>query len=134
MTSRALLLAAAGAMVFAASCRKDETVAAYGASERVWTLAEIDGEPFNANATLTFPEAGKIAGKAPCNSYSASMAVPYPWFETGPVAATRMACPDLPAETHFFEAMDEMSLSEVLGDTLILSTPEGRKMVFRSDG
>ena len=114
------------------ACQADETLRAYGAADRVWTLSEIDGQPFAARATLTLSEEGAISGKAPCNGYSASMTVPYPWFEAGPIRSTKMACPDLTAEAQFFEALGAMTLSEVLGDVLILSTPEGRKMVFRA--
>lgn len=113
------------------ACQADETLRAYGAADRVWALSEIDGQPFAARATLTFSEEGAISGKAPCNRYSASMTVPYPWFEAGPIRSTKMACPDLTAEAQFFEALDAMTLSEVLGNVLILSTPEGRKMVFK---
>ena len=113
-------------------CGKDETVAGYGGADQVWTLSEIDGTAFAASATLTFPETGQIAGKAPCNSYTGKMDAPYPWFETGPLAATRMACPDLEAETTFFAALDEMSQSEVSGETMILSNEAGREMVFKT--
>lgn len=116
------------------ACNKDETVAGYGAADKVWQLVELDDAEVAFNATLTFPETGQIAGTAPCNSYSGSMTVPYPWFDAGPLAATRMACPDLDAETAFFTALDEMSLSEVLGDTLLLSNDAGRTMVFKADG
>jgi heat shock protein HslJ len=41
-----------------------------------------------------------------------------------------MACPDLAAETTFFATLENMTLSEASGDTLILSNPDGRQMVF----
>lgn len=113
-------------------CQGDETVRAYGGEGRTWLLAEINGNAFPARATLTFPKTGEIAGEGPCNSYSAEMAVPYPWFETGPIAATRRACPDLAAETDFLEGLARASLSEVAGDTLILSDPDGFSMVFKA--
>ncbi|TMM52987.1 META domain-containing protein [Sulfitobacter sabulilitoris] len=112
----------------------DETVTAYGAADKTWRLTELSGQPFSANATLTFPARGKIAGSAPCNRYTADMTVPYPWFETGPIAATRRACPDLDAESLYFDTLRAMTLSEVLGDTLILSTPGGAHMVFTTTG
>jgi len=112
-------------------CRKDETVGAYGAADRVWALQELDGAPFPQRATITFPEPGRIAGKAPCNSFSGGMTAPYPWFEAGPLAVTRMACPDMAAEIRFFASIDDMTLSEVSGDTLILSNDSGREMVFK---
>ena len=118
--------------LFLAQCKGDETVARYGAADHVWTLTEIDGTPFTARATLTFPERGKVAGQAPCNSYTGVMVTPYPWFDLGQVAATRMACPDMASEAMFFETIGQMTLAEVSGDVLILSTPEGRQMVFKS--
>lgn len=112
------------------ACQADETLRAYGAAERVWTLTEIDGQPFSARATLTLSEEETISGNAPCNGYSASMSVPYPWFEVGPIRSTKMACPDLAAEVQFFDTLTAMTLSEVLDRVLILSTPEGREMAF----
>lgn len=112
------------------TCRADETVRAYGGADRVWHLVELDGAPFTAPATLTFPEAGRIAGKAPCNQYFGELTVPYPWFDVQNIGTTRMACPDLKSETQFLEALKAMTLSEILADVLILSTPEGREMVF----
>lgn len=117
-----------------AACRQDESVRAYGAADKEWQLIELDGKPFDAKATLTFPEVGRIAGQAPCNRYSGSMTVPYPWFKAGPIAATKRACPDLASETAFFSALDAATLSEVLNDTLILSNTDGLSMVFKSDG
>ena len=115
-------------------CYEDETISAYGAGDKVWVLSELDSKEFTARATLTFPEQGKIAGEAPCNTYAGSMIVPYPWFEATQILSTRMACPDLDAETAFFSALSEMTLSEVLGDVLLLSNDNGRQMVFKADG
>jgi heat shock protein HslJ len=113
-------------------CGKDETIAGYGASGQLWQLSEIDGTAFAATVTVTFPEPGKIGGNAPCNTYTGTMDAPYPWFEIGPLAVTRMACPDLEFETDFLAALAEMSVSEVSGDTMILSNDAGREMVFKA--
>lgn len=115
------------------SCRADETLRAYGAADRVWTLTELDGAPFTARATLEFPEDDRITGQAPCNRYFSVNSVPYPWFKAGPIGSTKMACPDMVTEAQFFAALGVMTLSEVAGNVLILSTPEGREMVFKSD-
>ena len=69
-----------------AACRGDETIAAYGAADITWQLTEIDGQPFTATATLHFPEPGRIAGIAPCNSYNAVLDAPYPWFDASTLA------------------------------------------------
>ncbi len=121
------------ALFFAAACNGDESVAKYGAAGKVWTLTEMMGEPFTARATMEFGEDGRVSGKAPCNSYSAQQSVPYPWFKIGPVMSTKMACPDLQKETAFFANLAKMTLSEVSGETLILSNEAGDTMVFKSE-
>ena len=129
MTRQALILTV---LLAATSCSGDETLRAYGAADKVWVLTALDGQPFASRATITFPEAGKIAGQAPCNHFSGAMTAPYPWFETGPLAATKMACPELDAEIAFFTALTEMTQAEVLGNTMILSTEDGREMLFKA--
>ncbi|MCK0140928.1 META domain-containing protein [Aliiroseovarius sp. F20344] len=111
---------------------KDETISGYADADAEWRLVELDGDTFPARATITFPEKGRIAGKAPCNSFSTAQKAPYPWFETGPIASTKMACSDLEAESAFFEALSQMQISEVSGNTLILSSEAGSEMVFTS--
>lgn len=117
-------------LLFAGACIGGETVARYGAAGGTWQVSEIDGRAFAARAILSFPEPGRIAGEAPCNRWSGRMEAPYPWFAATDIAATRRACPDLAAETAFFAALSAMTLSEVSGDTLILSTPDGRQMIL----
>jgi heat shock protein HslJ len=124
----------AAALLFAASCTADETVAAYGGADRVWTLTELDGAPFSARATLSFPDRGRIAGQAPCNRYFGTLTAPYPWFATDMLGSTKMACPDLAQEDAFFSALAAMTQAETLGNTLILRTDDGREMVFTASG
>ena len=113
-------------------CFKDETVSGYTDTETVWKLAEIDGVATDQTVTLRFPEEGRITGQGPCNRYFAAQTVPYPWFKAGPIGSTKRACPDLKAETLFFQTLAKMTLSEVAGDTLILSNDDGAQMVFRA--
>jgi heat shock protein HslJ len=117
-----------------AGCLADGTLRAYGAADKIWTLTEARNFTPDTAITLTFPETGRIAGNAPCNSYSATLDVPYPWFDAGPIAATRRVCPALQVETSFFTALGAATLSEVLDNTLILSDEDGMLMVFRADG
>ena len=117
-----------------AACKPDETAHAYGAADQIWHLQEIDGQPFAATATLQFPEPGQISGDGPCNLYSGAMTTPYPWFETGNLAVTRRACPDMAAETAFFSALGAMREIEVSGDVLILRNSDGGEMLFTAAG
>ena len=114
------------------ACKYDETISGYTKASTVWTLVELDGNPFTAHATISFPSKGKVTGQAPCNSYSGIQSVPLPWFKVDQITATEMACPDLDVEQEFFEALSAMSLGETLGGTMILSNESGREMVFKT--
>ncbi|MFZ5964496.1 META domain-containing protein [Thalassococcus sp. BH17M4-6] len=117
-------------LAFVSACAQDETVFSYGAGERSFVLQSIDGAPVGARATLSFPAPGRISGQAPCNSFSGTQTVPYPWFNAGPLAVTRRACPDLAAEQAFLTALSEMTLVKVEEGTLRLSNDAGREMIF----
>ncbi|MEM7318971.1 MAG: META domain-containing protein [Pseudomonadota bacterium] len=111
-------------------CDRDESVAAYGAGDRVWELTEIDQNRFPASAMLAFPKPGEIAGQAPCNSYTASLDAPYPWFEMKNFASSQSACDALLEEGTYFAALMAMTEVEVSGDVLILRNDSGHEMVF----
>ncbi len=112
---------------------KDETVSGYAAPGAVYVLAELDGAPFPARATLTLPEAGHVAGEGPCNSYAARQTLPLPWFGLKAMSVTERGCPELAAEGMFFDALQSMTLAEVSGQVMILSNDAGREMVFRAE-
>ena len=113
-----------------AGCLGDESVSGYADPTASYALQDLNGAPFTASATIAFPHKGVVTGQGPCNSYSATQTVPYPWIRIENIAATKRACPDLAAEGAFFAALQSMTLSEVLGDVLILSNDEGGEMVF----
>ncbi len=117
-------------LAFLNTCAGDESIAGYIDPSAEYHLVEIDGEAINLRATITFPSAGEVVGQVPCNRYFATQTVPYPWFSLDGIRAARMACPEMAAETAFFEALEDMTLSEASGDTLILSNSDGRQMVF----
>lgn len=124
----ALVLAAMSVLGYC----KDETVSGYGGEGATWVQLGLDGTPFAARATLTFPEEGTPAGEAPCNRYSGQQTMPYPWFSAERIASTKRACPELEAETRYLRALGVMTLAEIADDTLILSNDAGREMVFRA--
>lgn len=121
------------ALLLAFPACTDETISGYADPTAVYRLTEIGGEPFTARASISFPRQGLVTGEAPCNTWSASQSVPYPWLDLGPIAATRRACPDLNAETAFFDALGTMTLAVVENGVLTLSNDAGGEMVFRRD-
>ena len=112
------------------TCGPDETISGFADPEARYRLTSLDGEGFIANAYIRFPEPGQVTGTGPCNSFSADQRVPYPWFELGPIATTRRACPDLAAEADYFAALSEMQFAEVFDQTLLLTNDAGREMLF----
>ncbi len=119
------------AALLLAACQGNQGVSRFAGAERVWELHEMAGQPFTARATIGFPEAGKIAGEAPCNSYSGRQKAPYPWFEAAEIVTTKRACPQLAEEHRFFAMLRRMRLAEVSGDVLVLSDESGTdQMVF----
>lgn len=118
--------------LFLGFCQGDETLAAYGASDRVWVLQEMNGASVDVSATIRFADDGAVSGDGPCNAFTARQLAPYPWFEVGEIASTKRACPELALEQDYFTALKAATISEVSGDILILSNDVGEKMTFRA--
>jgi heat shock protein HslJ len=59
-----------------------------------WALADLNGTPPlpNVQATLSFSEAGRIAGNGSCNRFTGSVTISRDTLKIGPLASTRMAC------------------------------------------
>ena len=82
-----------------------------------WSIDEIDGEPvFERGYFLEF-DAERFTGRAGCNRLSGGYARDGDRLTLGPVAATRMACPE-PGMGH------ERSVLAILGGPVTVSTPE----------
>lgn len=110
-----------------------QSLDALAGPETVWVLDAIDGVAFEASATLSFAEAGSVSGDGPCNSYSGTVSGTAQAFTVGPLAVTRMACPDLDAETNFTTALARMTKAEMTDSGLILTGPKGHQMLFVED-
>ncbi len=97
-----------------------------------WQLVSLNGRAFEAGATLTFPEFGRIAGAAPCNRYFGTMKAAFPWFKAEHIAATRRACPDLALEAEFLQTLEKMTIAEEADGMLILTGEGNAEMVFKA--
>jgi heat shock protein HslJ len=97
-----------------------------------WHLVGLEGQEVAWDASLRF-EGDKVSGKAPCNRYFGTNAAALPALSLGMMGATKMACPDLAAETVFFEALQAMQRVELDQDHLYLIGPEGRIIEFARD-
>jgi heat shock protein HslJ len=72
------------------------TAAAFNLSGSEWLLEDLDGTGVidNAQATLSFPEKGKIAGKGSCNRFFGTADISGDHLKFGALGSTRMACPE----------------------------------------
>ncbi|MEJ6399295.1 META domain-containing protein [Yoonia sp. 208BN28-4] len=118
-------------IIMLSTCGPDETLTGYGQTDDVYVLQTMNDTPVAQRITLSLSDPGRISGDAPCYSYTARQTAPYPWFDVSPIAAMRMACPDLALEVDFFAGLQSMMFAEALGDTLILTNEDGDSMVFQ---
>jgi heat shock protein HslJ len=74
-----------------------------------WLLEDLGGlgGADNLQATLTFPEAGKVAGNGSCNRFFGPAEVSGDALKLGPLASTRMMCPEaaMNQETKYINAL-----------------------------
>jgi len=82
-----------------------------------WLLKDLGGSAVvdNSHATLKFPETGKIAGNGSCNQFFGSVEIHGDSVKVGPLASTRMACPDeavMNQEAKYLEALQAVERFE----------------------
>ena len=129
MSIRAFALAAA-TLGLAGCVPPTQTTAEVAGVE--WLLVGIEGQAVDWRASLRL-EGDKASGQAPCNRWFASNSAALPGINLGEIGATRMACPDLAAESAYFEALQAMQRTEVDQGHLFLIGMEGRIMEFARD-
>lgn len=93
-----------------------------------WTVTAVDGEqvPEGVAVTMAFTEDGSLGGMAPCNRYATSFDIGGELVSVGPIAATRMLCPDevMVRENRFFAALVAVGRIDFDEDgTLLLFDP-----------
>lgn len=119
--------------IYATACTSEDASHYDTTADTVWTLVALDGTPFPAKATLTFPTSGQLAGRAPCNAYRAEQTASYPAFAAGPILSTKAACPDLRHEQRYLKALGEMTHADITKTTLVLTSTNGRTLQFKPD-
>lgn len=117
-------------LVFLSACARDESLRAYGADDDVFALQTLNGQAFNARASVSFPRAWQIVGAGPCNTFSGPQTAPYPWFAPGPLTVTKRSCPQQDQEAAFLSALGRMTVAIVKEFSLTLSNDDGEQMVF----
>lgn len=97
----------------------------------VWELQSIAGAPAGSPVTLSISSDLRAGGKAPCNSYFASVELGEGEVSFGAVAATRMLCAPgaMAAEQAFFSALDAVRAYALDGDRLTLAGADGKPVL-----
>jgi heat shock protein HslJ len=89
-----------------------------------WTLEDLAGVPLaeGRQATLAFPEPGKVSGNGSCNRLFGAVEVSGQSISFRALASTRMACaePIGNQETVYLKALQDAERFEVSGDTLLI--------------
>lgn len=95
---------------------------------KTWRLIELDGQAvdttkLNRPAQLTFEAADqRVFGSAGCNSMTGKYTLEAPNKLTfSPMAATKMACPDMSLESKFHEIIAKVNTWSVTEGFLVLS-------------
>ncbi len=95
-----------------------------GLTGTVWRLADLGGGGVldRVEATLEFPEEGKVVGKGSCNRFFGSVKIEGERISFGPLGSTRMACPEAVSnqESKYLEALQSAERFTIDGSTLLI--------------
>ncbi|MFN3938254.1 MAG: META domain-containing protein [Gemmobacter sp.] len=98
-----------------------------------WTITAVNGTavPADAEATILFGTDGRVAGRAACNRYSGTFSIGGESMRFGPVAATRMACPEplMSLERDIFAAFERIDGFDLGDDGRLILTGAGEMRI-----
>ncbi|WP_066268148.1 META domain-containing protein [Hydrogenophaga palleronii] len=121
--SRLAWLAAPALMVLTA-CAMPGAPAAAPLVGSEWLLEDLGGRGVldRVQATLAFPEAGRVAGNSSCNRFFGSYTLMQDKVAFGQLAGTRMACTEAvnEQEMRYLDALQKAQRLEVQGKTLLM--------------
>lgn len=121
---------AALATFICSACASSNKTAANNDADlfRTWQLIELDGQAIdttklNRPAQLTFEQADqRVFGSAGCNSMTGKYTLEAPdKLSFSPMAATKMACPDMSVEMKFQEIIGKVNTWSITEGFLVLS-------------
>jgi heat shock protein HslJ len=83
-----------------------------------WTLVDLAGETVAVSPTIAFGADGTVSGSAGCNTFNGTYTIDGSAVSFGPLATTRMACPDdvMSVEDAFLLALDGAASWSIGGD------------------
>ena len=86
-----------------------------------WQVRDFAGRPARAEAWIAFKADGQVLGLGGCNRFNGGYSEDAGSLRFGPIAATRMACPDpqMRVETNLFRALE--AAREAVATHLVLA-------------
>lgn len=127
MTPFAVIEVLGLAGIFLAGCAKSPQASAGaenagGLAGTAWRLEDLGGAGVleRVEATLEFPEEGRIAGNGSCNRFFGTVETKAETISFGPLGSTRMACaePIGNQEAKYLEALQRAERFTLEGSTL----------------
>ena len=128
---RSLRALAVCCALFAAGCmsRPPEGPLPADLAGSSWRAKTVAGEPVPEDiaVTLEFTAADRIAGRAGCNRYMGPIGVVDGRLRVGPLAGTRMACPEpqMALERAFLVVLDGASALRRDNSALLIESADG---------
>jgi len=108
-TGERLILVVSSMKEVKATAQSSAKTAPFHLTGTEWLLEDLGGGGVmdNIQATLTFPAAGKTAGKGSCNRFFGPAEITGSAIKLGPLGSTRMACPEavMNQETKYLDAL-----------------------------
>jgi heat shock protein HslJ len=100
-----------------------------------WRLVDLSGRPAleNVEATLAFPEPGRMSGSGSCNRFTGSVSTDTNLhMQMGQIATTRMACPGAVGEqeSRYLAALQQVHHFEQAAGQLLLYV-QGQNLPLR---
>ena len=91
-------------------------------------ISILSGEWRAGEQSVAFTADGRVTGNGGCNRFQGNYVATDKTVEIGPLAATRMACPQeiMDLESAFLAALQAVSSYSIAGRTLQLTTDDGQ--------
>jgi hypothetical protein len=118
--------------LFLKFCQTDETLAAYAEQDRDYQITEVLGQPAAFTAALRFPGRMRFQIETPCAVLDGRITAPLPWFEAQKITFAPRPCDDSPWQTDLMKILKTVTLAEIAGDTILLSSDARVALVFRT--
>ncbi|MEM1363884.1 MAG: META domain-containing protein [Pseudomonadota bacterium] len=97
---------------------------------QTWVLTSLNGSSPDVEVTLTLGSDGTVSGNSGCNRYTGRNNAELPQLALGPMASTRMACPELELEATFLAALMKATEAIEKDGQLVITGDESTQLVF----